>query len=370
MQELARTRLARVVGAMNEKNLDALVLTPGASMFYLSGFEHGHAAERLLALVVRQDGTSSWIVPAMNVPQVGEHALSDQPIRSWSDGEGFLPALKAAIAGADQIAFDDEARAAFLMDLGELTPRARLHKASSVMRSLRARKDEDELARLRTAGKVVDDAISQAVALCRAGKSEREVEAELREALLLRSPGSAVAFSIVASGPNGALPHHETGKRTLENGDIVILDFGIREIGGYHSDITVTCSIGQPADAEARKVYQTVWQAQHVAIEAVRPGVTCESIDRAARGVIEAAGYGEHFLHRTGHGLGLQVHEPPYMVAGNKELLEEGMVFSIEPGIYLPGRFGVRLEIIASVGRDGVSLINAPSREQLPIAGE
>jgi Xaa-Pro aminopeptidase len=195
------------------------------------------------------------------------------------------------------------------------------------------------------------------------------VEADLRRALRERAPDQSVAFTIIASGPNAALPHHETAGRVLERGDVVILDFGTREPGGYHSDITVTCAVGQPADAEVHKVYRTVWQAQRAAIEAVRPGVPCESIDQAARGVIEAAGYGVHFLHRTGHGLGLQVHEPPYMVSRNKEMLEEGMVFSIEPGIYLPGRFGVRLEIIASVSDSGVSLLNAPSAAELPIAG-
>ena len=362
-------RLQRVARALTEAGIDALLLTPGASMFYLSGFEHGHAAERLLAMVVKRDGSSSWIVPTMNVPQVRDHAVAAQPIRAWADGEGFLPALREAIAGANDIAFDDEARAAFLLDLNALAPRAKVHKASTIMRSLRAHKVADELARLRTAGKVVDDTIPLAVSLCKPGKTERAVEAELREALLAKSPDSTVAFTIVASGPHAALPHHETGTRVLQKGDLVILDFGIREIRGYHSDITVTCSIGQPTNPEAQKVYRAVWQAQHAAINAVRPGVPCEAIDHAARSVIEAAGYGEHFLHRTGHGLGLQVHEPPYMVAGNKELLEEGMVFSIEPGIYLPGRFGVRLEIIASVAKDGVSLINAPSAKDMPIAG-
>jgi D-alanyl-D-alanine dipeptidase len=363
-------RLSRVWRALEASGIDALVLTPGASMFYLSGFEHGHAAERLLALIVRRNGSSSWIVPAMNVPQVAAHALPQQTIRSWSDGDGFLPALRQAIGRAEQIAFDDEARASFLMDLTELAPSARVHKASTIMRTLRMRKDVDELVRLRMAGKVVDDTIPLAVALCRAGQRESDVEADLRRALLAAAPGCTVAFTIVASGPNAALPHHETGQRLLQKGDVVILDFGIRETGGYHSDITVTCSVGEPADPDVRKVYQAVWAAQQAAIAAVRPGVACEAIDRAARSVIEAAGYGENFLHRTGHGLGLQVHEPPYMVAGNAEMLEEGMVFSIEPGIYLPGRFGVRLEIIASVGAEGASLMNAISAAEMPLAKE
>jgi Xaa-Pro aminopeptidase len=266
------------------------------------------------------------------------------------------------------VAFDDEARAAFLMDLMGVAPNVEVTKASGIMRGLRVRKDAEELARLRAAGRVVDETIPQAIALCRAGRTEAEVEAELRRAMVARGPDQAVAFTIVASGANGALPHHETGSRRLEQGDVVILDFGTREPGGYHSDITVTCAVGEPRDPEVRKVYDVVWRAQRAAIEAVRPGVACEEVDRAARSVIEEAGYGERFLHRTGHGLGLQVHEPPYMVGGNKEVMEEGMVFSIEPGIYLPGRFGVRLEVIASVGREGVSLINAPSARELPIA--
>jgi Xaa-Pro aminopeptidase len=361
-------RLNAVAREMTDHDLDALVLTPGASMFYLSGFEHGHAAERLLALVVRADGASSWIAPAMNVPQVEAHALPGQSVCGWNDGDGYLPELRDAVSGARAIAFDDEARAAFLMDLMALAPRATMHKASSIVRKLRMRKETHELARLRAAGKVVDDTIPQAVALCRTGARECDVEAELRRALLARSPNSAVAFTIVASGPNGALPHHETGQRLLQTGDVVILDFGVREPGGYHSDITVTCAVGEPADPEARKVYETVWRAQRAAIEAVRPGVACEAVDRAARAVIEEAGYGPQFLHRTGHGLGLQVHEPPYMVAGNAELLEEGMVFSIEPGIYLPGRFGVRLEIITAVATDGAALINEPSVPEIRIA--
>ncbi len=366
--KLYSDRLFRVARALAANNVDALLLTPGASMHYLSGFEHGHAAERLLAMVVKRDGSASWIVPVMNEPQLRLHAQKDQAIRAWTDAESFLPGLRDAVAGEKTIAFDDEARSAFLLDVMAIAPAARLEKASAIMRGLRAHKDVAELARLRTAGKAVDDTIPAAVSLCKAGKTEREVEAELRRALLARAPDSMVAFTIVASGENAALPHHETGNRVLKQGDMVILDFGIREPGGYHSDITVTCCVGTPTDAEAKKVYETVWRAQDAAIKAVRPGAACEEIDRAARAVIEAAGYGANFLHRTGHGLGLQVHEPPYMVAGNKEVLEEAMVFSIEPGIYLPGRFGVRLEIIASVGKDGVSLINRQSAREMPVA--
>ena len=364
-----RRRLATATSAMSAAGVDALVLCPGADLLYFSGFEHGHAGERLLALVLRADGTSRWVVPAMNVPQVKAHALPDQPIRAWPDGEWFQPALREALAGAGTVAFDDEARAGFLLDVLALNPAPRVARASAVTRALRIRKDRPEIDALRAAARTVDATIAEAISFCHAGRRESDIDADLRAALLRRSPESTVAFTIIASGPNSSLPHHETGGRTLERGDVVVLDFGTRR-EKYHSDITVTCCVGQPADPEVRKVYRVVYEAQQAALGAVRPGVACGDVDRAARSVIESAGYGPYFLHRTGHGLGLQVHEPPFLVDGNAEVLEEGMVFSIEPGVYLAGRFGIRLEVIARVSGRGADLLNAPSSRELPIAGD
>jgi len=357
-------RLERAAAAMAHAGVDVMLLGPGADMFYLSGFEHGHAGERLLALVLRRDGSASWIAPVMNVPQVLEHATPGQEVRGWTDGETYLPALRDALQGADTLAFDDEARAAFLLDVMGAAPAVRPRKAGGVMRGLRMRKDAHELNRLLAAAAQVDGAIPGAVATCRWTRMESEVDADLRRQL-----GGQTAFTIIAAGRNAALPHHETGSDLLNRGEVVILDFGTR-FQGYHSDITVTCAIGEPSDPEVRTVYRVVWEAQQKALAAVRPGVPCEEIDRAAREHIAAAGYGDRFLHRTGHGLGLQIHEPPYLVAGNTEPLEEGMVFSIEPGIYLPDRFGVRLEVIAAVTADGVRLLNAPSAPELPIAAQ
>jgi D-alanyl-D-alanine dipeptidase len=352
---------------MNAAGVDALVLCPGADLLYFSGFEHGHAGERLLALVLRADGSSRWVVPAMNVPQVKAHALAGQSVRAWTDAEWFQPALREVLAGARVVAFDDEARAGFLLDVLALSPAPRVARASAVTRALRIRKDATELAALRAAGLTVDETIREAVSFCRPGRREGDVDADLRAALLRRSPESTVAFTIIASGPNSSLPHHETGGRAIERGDVVVVDYGTRRVG-YLSDITVTCAAGEPKDPEVRKVYRTVWEAQQAAIAAVRPGVSCGDVDRAARSVIDAAGYGQYFIHRTGHGLGVQGHEPPFLVAGNAERLEEGMVFSIEPGVYLPGRFGVRLEIIASVAAGGAELLNAPSARELPVS--
>jgi Xaa-Pro aminopeptidase len=364
MSDIHVNRLARVAEALDRADIDLMLLGPEADTFYLTGFEHGHAAERLLAFIVRRDGSAAWISPSMNVAQIQKHASPNAPIYAWTDAETYLPALREVIGDARAVAFDDEARAAFLLDLLEVAPGIRPVKAGAFMRRLRVRKDADELRALRHAATQVDQAIAEAVNLCRATRRESEVDQELRRLL---GGDEQVAFTIVAAGKNSALPHHETGPDTLEPGDIVILDFGTR-YRHYHSDITVTCSVGEPADPEARQVYRIVWEAQQKALEAIRPGVPCEAIDRAAREHIAAAGYGDFFLHRTGHGLGLQVHEPPYLVAGNTEPLEEGMVFSVEPGIYLPGRFGVRLEVITAVGSTGAELINAPSAPELPIA--
>lgn len=362
----ASTPLLRAAAALRGASVDALLVTPGADLFYLTGFEHSHAGERLLAFLLRADGSAEWIVPAMNVRQV-EEVNPPGLVRGWTDAESHLPALREVLAGVESLAFDDEARAAFLLDARECAPALRVSRASGVLRPLRARKSAPELEAMRAAARTVDDTIPEAIALCRPGRAEREVEEGLRAALRRRSPESAVAFSIVASGPNSALPHHETGDRVLAVGDVVVLDFGTRR-HGYHSDITVTCAVGEPADSEVRRVYRTVWEAQQRALEAVRPGIACEAVDCAAREQIEAAGYGPYFLHRTGHGLGLQVHEHPYMVAGNAEPLDVGMVFSVEPGIYLPGRFGVRLEIITAVGAQGAEPLNAPSAPDLPLA--
>jgi Xaa-Pro aminopeptidase len=358
-------RLRRAAAAMDAGSVDVMLLCPGADLLYFTGFEHGHAGERLLALVLRRNGSSYWVVPAMNVPQVVGHALPGQNVRPWSDAEWYGPALREAVKEASTVAFDNEARAGFLLDILAAAPSARVVGAGTVTRSLRIRKDRAEIDALRAAARTVDETIPEAIALCRPGRRESDVDRDLRAALLRRSPESTVAFIIIASGSNSALPHHETADRELRAGDVVVLDFGTRS-AGYLSDITVTCSIGQPADAEVEKVYGVVREAQQRAVDAVRPGATCGEVDRAAREVIERAGYGAFFLHRTGHGLGVQGHEPPFILPGSAELLEEGMVFSIEPGIYLSRRFGVRLEIIVTVTRDGVELINAPSAKKMP----
>lgn len=241
--------------------------------------------------------------------------------------------------------------ASFVLSLQRAAPGRELRLSSLVTRELRMRKDAAEQAALRAVSAAADRAFDRMRERAFTGRTEREIAAEL--AALLRDEGhEEVSFTIVASGPNGASPHHATGDRRLVTGDTVVLDFGGTR-AHYGSDITRTVHLGPDVGVETRRVHELVLRAQEAGYAAAREGATAESVDAVARQVITDGGYGEWFIHRLGHGIGLDGHEHPYLVAGNAEVLEPGMAFSIEPGIYLPGRFGVRIEDIALIGSDG-----------------
>jgi Xaa-Pro aminopeptidase len=225
---------------------------------------------------------------------------------------------------------------------------------------LRAVKDAAELDRLAAAGAAADAAYEEIVKVRFAGRRESDIAGDL-SALLLRFGHSQVDFTVVGSGPNGANPHHEAGDRVIEHGDMVVLDFGGLK-HGYGSDTSRTVHVGEPTPEEQR-VHDVVRGAQRAACEAVRPGIACQDVDRVARAYITDAGYGAYFIHRTGHGIGVTTHEPPYMVEGEERSLVPGMCFSVEPGVYLPGRFGVRIEDIVTVTDDGVRRLNDTPRE-------
>lgn len=242
-----------------------------------------------------------------------------------------------------------------LLGLQSTLPDTRYVSLTEALPMLRAVKDADELARLAAAGAAADATFHEIVKVRFAGRRELDVAADLAD--LLRQHGhEQVDFTVVGSGPNGANPHHEAGERTIEAGDAVVLDFG-GLMFGYGSDTTRTVAVGEVSD-EVRTVHEIVQQAQQAGVDAVRPGATCQDIDRAARAVITEAGYGEQFIHRTGHGIGVTTHEPPYMVEGEEQELVPGMCFSVEPGIYLAGRFGVRIEDIVTVTEDGARSFN------------
>lgn len=366
MAEVFRRRLEAARRWLAAEGLDGMLLAPGPDLTYLTGF-YVYSGERLVALLLPRAGEPRFLVPEMNVAQAAANDAGIAVVQGWNDAEGYVAPLADACRELGwtegRLAADDEMRTAFLLDWQSVCPEGEFCRASRVMQPLRVRKAAEELAALRRAGQIADGVIAGAQAACEIGISEAEAARRVTAAMRDLEPACHVYGCIVASGPNSALPHHETGSRALTAGDVVILDYGC-VLEGYCSDITLTVSLG-PADADVRRVYEVVWEAQQRALEAIRPGVLAEAIDQAARAVIDAAGYGDYFIHRTGHGIGLQVHEPPYLVAGNSAPLAAGMTFSVEPGIYLPGRFGVRLEVIAAVGADGAQLLNLPSPREI-----
>jgi Xaa-Pro aminopeptidase len=306
------------------------------------------------------------LVPILERPDaeaaagVGAVALSD-----WTDGSDPYAAAAALLDPAGRYAISDSAWAMHVLGLQAALPDSSYVSMTAALPMLRAIKDADEVERLAAAGEAADAALQDILGVRFEGRLETEVAADL--AGFLRKHGhSEVDFTVVGSGPNGANPHHEAGERRIERGDMVVLDFGgIKD--GYGSDTTRTVHVGEPTDEE-REVHEIVRRAQQAGYEAVRPGVACQEIDRAARKVIADAGYGEYFIHRVGHGIGLTTHEPPYMVEGEEHLIEPGMCFSIEPGIYLPDRFGVRIEDIVVATEDGGRRLNNTPHEMRIVA--
>ncbi|MDE3086481.1 MAG: aminopeptidase P family protein [Acidobacteriota bacterium] len=359
-------RLDRVRERLAETGVDGLLLSHGADLPWLTGYR-AMPLERLTVLVLPREGEAVLVVPELEAPRVPV-LPAGMSIRPWSDGEEPLD-LVAGLLGGDvsRLGVSNRAWAATVLGLQERLPDAGFFPASRVTSVLRAVKDEAEVAVLRMAAAAADRvaAALQGGDIRLSGRSEREVSAEL-SARLLAEGHRKVNFAIVGSGPNGASPHHEAGDRVIGRGDVVVCDFGGEyalpgEDVGYCSDITRTVAVGDPGP-EVRECYDVLRAAQAAGVAAARRGVAAEGVDGATRAVIVEAGYGERFVHRTGHGIGLEEHEDPYLVEGNRELLEPGHAFSVEPGIYFPGRFGMRLEDILVVEAEGAEVLNQADR--------
>jgi Xaa-Pro aminopeptidase len=354
-------RMERAAGSAQEAGLSGVLVTPGPDLQYLTGYVPMAITERLTMLVLSAHQEPSMIVPilerpdAESAPGSSKLALSD-----WSDGSDPYEAAAPMLDPKGRYAISDAAWAMHLIGLQGRLPDSQYVSMTEALPMLRAVKDEDELARMSSAGEAADAAFYDILEVPFAGRKETDIGADLAAALEAHGH-SEVEFTVVGSGPNGANPHHDLGGRVIEEGDMVVLDFGGLK-DGYSSDTTRTVHVGEPTDEE-RKVHDIVREAQESAYEAVRPGIACQEVDRAARRVIAAAGYGEQFIHRVGHGIGLTSHEPPYMVEGEERPLEPGMCFSIEPGIYLRDRFGVRIEDIVTVTEDGARRLNNTPRE-------
>jgi Xaa-Pro aminopeptidase len=364
-EDFAR-RMLRATAQAAAAGLTGVLVTPGPDLFYFTGYQPTAITERITLLALLASRDAAMIVPILERPDAepapGVAAVS---LVDWADGSDPYAATATLLDPRGRYAISDSAWAMHVLALQQALPESSYVSMTSALPMLRAVKDADELERLAAAGAAADATFEQIVSTKFAGRRERDIGADL--AGLLRDHGhSQVDFTVVGSGPNGANPHHEMGERTITEGDMVVLDFGgIQD--GYGSDTTRTVHVGEPTDDE-REVFGIVRQAQQAAFEAVRPGIACQEIDRVARKVITDAGYGEYFIHRTGHGIGMTTHEPPYMVEGETHPLVPGMCFSIEPGIYLPGRFGVRIEDIVTVTESGGRRLNNTSHDMHIVA--
>ncbi|MBB3050998.1 Xaa-Pro aminopeptidase [Prauserella isguenensis] len=359
-----RSRIDRAGKAAADAGTDALLIAPGSDLRYLVG-QAGGSFERLTTLVVPADDAP----PALVVPKLELPGYSDVPtdelgidVVTWVDGDDPYRLVADRVGAAGRVAVSDMMAALHVLGVRRAVPDAEQVLAGQVLRELRMRKDAAEIASLRAAGAAIDRVHARMGEWLRPGRTEAEVGADITAAIV-EEGHTAAEFVIVGSGPNGASPHHDVSDRVIEQGDVVVVDIGGPIPEGYNSDCTRTYAVGEPRDRDVADTYAVLQRAQHAAVDAVRPGVGAESVDAAARDIIAGAGFGDRFIHRTGHGIGLDVHEEPYIVAGNDLPLEEGMAFSIEPGIYTAGHWGARIEDIVVVTADGAEPLNTRPHE-------
>jgi Xaa-Pro aminopeptidase len=349
MEQLYQERLRRVQQVLQEHNLDYMFLSISPDLFYLTGYS-SFLSERLHLLVIPPEGRPTMIFPDFEKEMIA-HLTDAIDVAGWPESEGPYGVVREAVAPQQRllpsrIAIGDHTYALFLLRIQEALPRAQFIPASQLLAPLRRVKDRVELQILKEAQDMAVQALQRLLEQPLAGRTEKQVATDLRH--ICEDVGFEKAWeALVGSGPNGAMPHLLPTERIIQRGEPVVIDFAAIH-QGYYSDCTRTVHVGPPS-GEFREVFETVRLANHKALAAVRPGVECESIDQAARRAIEEAGYGEFFTHRLGHGVGIEVHEEPYMVAGTNLFLEPGMTFTDEPGIYLPGKFGCRLEDVVTV---------------------
>jgi Xaa-Pro aminopeptidase len=356
-------RLAAAQRATAAAGLDALLLTPGADLRYLTGY-HAKALERLTCLVLPVEAEPTLIVPRLERPAAEASPAPATGVRivDHADGSDPYPLVQAALGGARTVGLANRMWAEQVLALRERLPGVRQRLAGQVLAALRMRKSAAEVEALARAGAAIDVVHRRMGEWLRPGRTEAQVAVDIARAI--RETGHVTAdFTIVAAGPNGASPHHETSERVVRPGEPVVVDIGGTMPDGYCSDSTRTYVAGGEPDKEFLAAYRVLQAAQAAAVAAVRPGVAAESVDAVARDLLTEAGYGPYFLHRTGHGIGLDGHEDPYIVAGNRLPLEPGMSFSIEPGFYIAGRHGARIEDIVVCTEDGVRRLNTIATE-------
>ncbi|WP_048645417.1 M24 family metallopeptidase [Nitratireductor soli] len=359
MSNTSVQRLEALRKRMHETGTDLVAIGPSSHMMYVAGLDP-HGDERPVMLLVSREH-AGFLMPALNVDS--SRRKTDLPFFAWRDDDGpdaaLADLLKAsALPESPSVVIDETMRADFALLLLDALPGAKRRFTDDTVGFLRARKDNAEYGRLKASALLNDKATLAGFDALKSGITELEVAAAIRD--VYKAAGAVPVFTSVCFGGNGAFPHHHTGETRLKNGDAVLIDTGGR-LDGYPSDMTRVGFFGAPS-AEFEKVHEVVNRAVEAALAAARPGVAAKAVDKAARDVITEAGYGEFFPHRTGHGLGIDIHEPPYLTATSETVLDEGMVFSIEPGIYLPGKFGLRLEEIVILRADGPEILSEMPR--------
>ncbi len=372
MSDYAR-RISKLQEMLRATGVVAAVFGPTDQMRYLTGWaEPGH--ERFIGLFIPCEGDPAFLVPSINREQAVGNPAGIVEVVGWNDAEGWQSAAAALVqrrslpVGNDVVLVDDDLASVHLLDLQSLFSGQRWLAAGTTMAGLREVKSAEELDSMHRAAMLIDTIYEASLGILRDGLTERELQDFFFDAF--KRAGTRPSFTpLICFGPNGARPHHDSGAAALKRGDVVVIDVGCMW-EGYCSDITRTVAFGEPDDPDAKRVYELVYRAHHAARLAATPGATGHDVDAAAREVITRDGYGPQFMHRTGHGIGLSEHEHPYIVAGNKAPLLPGMCFSIEPGIYLPGRFGVRIENIVTMTSAGARSLNAEPSAELRVVGD
>ena len=358
-EQIFAERLERARQAMRAQGVDVALLSLGLDMPYLTGY-NAMPLERLTMLVLPANGDAVMVIPRLEAPRVKPmpNVFSLLPWNETDDPVAITAELvRSAAPSSRVVAVGDQMWARFLVDLMPLLPNTQYRRSVDVIGSLRMRKDSAEIDALRAAGSAVDIIAGdlQAGRIALVGRTEAQVSADL-SARIIAQGHDVVNFAIVAAGENAASPHHHPGSRVIQPNEIVLCDFG-GTMNGYCSDITRCVYTGEPS-SEVAEAYAVLFEAEAAAVRAATVGTPCEEVDAVARRVITAAGFGEYFIHRTGHGIGLDAHEDPYIVSGNSLALEAGHAFSIEPGIYMPGKWGMRLEDIVVATVDGPDSMN------------
>ena len=358
-------RVARVQKEMKAQNIDALLLSVGHDLPYLTGY-HAMPLERLTMLVVPQEGLATLVIPRLEAPRVALHPTVFT-LAAWNETDNPVALVAQLTKDARTVSVGDQMWARFLVELLAFAPSAHYSRAVDVVGPLRKVKTQSEIEALQRAGAAADRVATQLHSglIPLVGRTEAQVSADI-SARLLEEGHDVVNFAIVAAGENAASPHHHPGARVIRDGEIVLCDFG-GTMADYCSDITRCVHLGTPSQ-EILEAYAVLQEAQAASVASAQVGATCESVDEAARRVITEAGFGEYFVHRTGHGIGMEAHEDPYIVAGNTEALLAGHAFSIEPGIYIPGRFGMRLEDIVVATDQGPLAMNLVSHDLVVLA--